>query len=204
MRKLPRHLEGPLDNAVLDCVETITPWLHATGHTPNVITTYSLLCGVAAAASLWAGSVAAFVGWSALSYLWDCTDGHMARTYQQTSAFGDLYDHAVDVATFGLLLGVFWCRYADLLGQPLSWVAIGLFWLLPLHLMCAYLGSQQAILKGVENRAQHSGSMELLHEVWRHGPEDMPWLRYFSCATFRVCTFALVLSFEAVRAPTAQ
>jgi len=154
------------------------------------------------------GDWGSFVALSAASYLWDCTDGHLARTYGLTSDFGDVYDHAVDVITFVLLLFAFGARYAALLGWTWSWAVIALLWLLPLHLMCAYLGSQQAIV--VARHAQqtsprctvqpHGGSMDLLRRVWAYGPEHMPWLRYFSCATFRVCTFALVLGFEAVRA----
>jgi phosphatidylglycerophosphate synthase len=205
MRKLPPHLEGPLDNVVLSCVEVITPTLHATGHTPNTVTTYSLLCGMAAAAYLWSGSVAAYVACSAASYVWDCTDGHLARTYKQTSAFGDVYDHAVDIVTHVLLIAAFASRYAPLLTSVWAWWAIVAVWVVPLHLMCAYLGSQQAYVRasrGVARVPPHSGSMELLRRVWAYEAQELVWLRYFSCATFRVCTFALVLGFEATLTPS--
>ena len=206
MRKLPPHLEGPLDNVVLSGVETITPSLHATGHTPNVVTTYSLLCGLAAAAYLWSGSVAAYVACSAASYVWDSTDGHMARTYQQTSDFGDVYDHAVDVVTHLVQVYAFAVRYEPLLASAYAWWAIAVVWLVPLHLMCAYLSSQQDYVRRSargpslpHSAVPHSGSMELLRNLWAYKAKDLVWLRYFSCATFRACTVVLVLGFEACR-----
>jgi len=55
------HNEGPVDIIFLTITEWITPFFHATGHTPNMITTYSLICGLAAVYCLWKGYLVAFV-----------------------------------------------------------------------------------------------------------------------------------------------
>ena len=39
-----------------------------------------------------------------ISYYFDCMDGHVARKYNQTSVFGDYYDHVSDILKLLLVL----------------------------------------------------------------------------------------------------
>lgn len=86
------------------------PVLHATGHTPNLVTLYSLLCGCAAAGALWLERPGTFVVLYILSYVLDCMDGALARRYNMTSPFGDWFDHLSDWVVLGLVLAVVWHR----------------------------------------------------------------------------------------------
>lgn len=104
MRKLPAALDNPVDNVFIDLAEAMAPVLKATGHTPNVITTYSFASGVLALVALSRDNVRAFAVLWLLQIFWDCVDGHYARKYGMTSRGGDLYDHVTDVATFVSLL----------------------------------------------------------------------------------------------------
>jgi hypothetical protein len=42
-QKIPEHLDDPIDNILYRFCDGLSPSFKATGHTPNLITTYSLL-----------------------------------------------------------------------------------------------------------------------------------------------------------------
>jgi hypothetical protein len=75
MNKLPAHMENPIDLVLLRATATTLPLFHSTGHTPNMLTTYSFMLGLAAVAALWWECVGLFTITFALSYLFDCMDG---------------------------------------------------------------------------------------------------------------------------------
>lgn len=104
MRKIPAKFENPIDNVLLDAAEAVCPLLHATGHTPNVITAYSCVAGAYALLCLYRGDFAHFaVAWVA-SYFLDCVDGHYARKYSMVTVFGDYLDHISDALQAGLAI----------------------------------------------------------------------------------------------------
>lgn len=193
-RKLQAHQEGPLDNILLWGVACITPLLHYTGHTPNLITTYSLGLGLLSSALLGQGRFGEYCAASAASYFFDCTDGYFARTYGQTSVLGDLYDHFTDVSTTAALVWVSYCRYYELLTVSTLMGVVLPLWLLPLWLMLRYLGCQQALL-----RSNTHESLDVLKPLSAHPELEIVWLRYFSCASFRLFTFATLGILEALR-----
>lgn len=107
MSKLPKLLENPLDNLLIDLAGVMGPFLKATGHTPNMLTTYSVASGALSLAALWHDKFGAFAALWGLRVFWDDADGHFARTYGMETAFGDMYDHANDTLTMlGLLVVV--------------------------------------------------------------------------------------------------
>ena len=52
MNKLSSNQENPLDLAIYRVTSSLLPFFHDTGHTPNIITTYSFLCGLMSLACL--------------------------------------------------------------------------------------------------------------------------------------------------------
>jgi len=175
MHKLSTENEGPIDILFLTLTEWITPVLHATGHTPNIITTYSLLCGLAAAVALWNGWLGAFVALFLVAYLFDCVDGYMARRYDQMSVFGDYYDHISDIVKMLAIAGVFLCRY--------SFVA-----LIPVLLAMAVLGIGSLSYLGCSQRLKKGGDGETLDvfQAMCNHDDRIHWVKYFSTGTFIV------------------
>lgn len=106
MNKVPNDAENPLDKVILQATSHILPVFRATHHTPNTITTYSFLCGLAAVWFLAQGCVGAFVLLYSAAYVFDCMDGQFARRYGMTSTFGDLYDHVTDLIVYSLVCAV--------------------------------------------------------------------------------------------------
>ena len=111
MRKIIKEFENPIDNIIIDIVEKITPFLYRTGHTPNIITTYSFIFGLLSVHYLNKNDITKFVLFYMISYFFDCIDGFMARKYNMTTKFGDLYDHITDTIVFVLILGVVYSKY---------------------------------------------------------------------------------------------
>ena len=97
MRKIDRKYEDFFDNIFIDITEYISPFLYATGHTPNILTTYSLLLGLLSSYFLYNDNLLVFVILYLIAYFFDCADGHFARKYKMSSKYGDLYDHGVDI-----------------------------------------------------------------------------------------------------------
>ncbi len=119
MNKLPDEYENPCDRVLLVLSSKLLPVLHETGHFPNVITTYSFLAGICFLYCLWNDRLAAFTVLFQLSYFFDCMDGQMARHYNQTSQFGDLYDHTSDVLCWMVFIGIIWVKYRTVLGPAM-------------------------------------------------------------------------------------
>ena len=79
----------------------------ALDHTPNMVTTYSIVCRVAA---IW--FLIQYQNYLLYALLWmvgyylDCVDGHLARTYDMVTPWGAAYDNFSDVLLH-ILLKVF-------------------------------------------------------------------------------------------------
>lgn len=104
MRKLSPELECPVDNVFYYAVEHIAPIVHDMGLTPNMLTGISLLFGIGAAgfALNYAFELSAL--FYAVSYLFDCLDGYVARKYNIVSKFGDKFDHISDSVKVAVLI----------------------------------------------------------------------------------------------------
>jgi phosphatidylglycerophosphate synthase len=103
MPKIPRFLEGPIDNILVDFGDSIDIYFYKIGFSANDITTLSLISGLACLYLFIKGSYAYSGLAYMISYLFDCMDGHFARKYGFVSKFGDYYDHIKDIVVGTLL-----------------------------------------------------------------------------------------------------
>jgi phosphatidylglycerophosphate synthase len=138
MRKIPEHLENPVDNLILNIVDYTMPFFYKLGFTPNGITTLSLFFGLLSVKLIYdqdylESSLAYFI-----SYIFDCMDGHMARKYKMVSKFGDYYDHIKDMVVGILLVYTIIVKYSSYGGYwkyfPL--ILFVLFFTMNMHLGC--------------------------------------------------------------------
>lgn len=141
--KLPDELQDPVDTTILRYTQRVLPYLKNTNHTPNDVTTYSFICGLLSVLLLYNGCITAFCILFALSYVFDCMDGQMARKYDMVTKDGDAYDHATDWIVYILLLLVMYNRYKNTTGR---------FWVLTVLIValvgtCVYTGCQQVYTK---------------------------------------------------------
>jgi len=171
MHKLEIDMEGPVDIVFLQLTEWITPFFHKTGHTPNMITTYSLVMGLGAAYCLWKGYIKSFIVLFLVSYLFDCVDGYMARRYGQETVFGDYYDHTADIIKFLITLYVFILKYSWGILLPVL-ISIGIL----LAISCVYLGCSQKYRKRTESREE---SIDILM-TFCSAEDTIHWVKYCS------------------------
>ena len=109
-KKIPEHLDDPFDNILYKICDTLSHPFYITNHTPNMITTYSLVTGILACYYLYKENISMFISLYLISYFFDCFDGYFARRYKMTSKFGDIYDHTKDtIVNLLLLFVIFYC-----------------------------------------------------------------------------------------------
>jgi phosphatidylglycerophosphate synthase len=110
-RKLPSHLENPIDNIFIKLSDKIIPFLTIFNITPNMITLLSFFFGLY---SLWLIKQKDYTKatiYYLISYYFDVLDGYFARKTKQTSKYGDILDHYSDVIVNGLLVYIFIKNY---------------------------------------------------------------------------------------------
>lgn len=171
--KLPSRLDNPIDVVLLRATASALPAFRATGHTPNMLTTYSFLAGLGAVAALWCGNAPAFAAAYTTSYVFDCIDGQFARRYGMTSRFGDLYDHITDMLVNLLLIAVVAWKYRHAVGVLDVSAMVVVIALVQVHMGC-----QQRY----RTAATDEETLDTLEELCP-GRAAMQWTRYCGCGT---------------------
>jgi phosphatidylglycerophosphate synthase len=176
MRKVDREYDNPIDNLIIDVGDKILPYLKSIGHTPNVLTTYSFILGLVSVYFLYKDNLFNFGICFALSYVFDCWDGYMARTYNMTSEFGDLYDHVSDV-TVGLLVAyVAYNKYKHKLTLPLL-IIVGMM----TFLMEKHVGCYQKFY--IDSNKKEKETIDIVAELCTD-KNDIKWTRFFGTGTY--------------------
>lgn len=190
MRKIHPKYENPIDNVLINIVDTLCPLFKRFSFTPNRITTLSLIFGIIAIVCLMKGKYIYFGVSFFLSYFFDIMDGHYARKYKMTSKFGDMYDHIKDVVVFTGIFIVFLYRNRNSSKKQLVLITV-LIILLSLF-MCMHLGCQEKIYPNEE-----SDTLYFSKRLCSGNPHKrIFWTKYFGCGTFIVITILLIIYVE--------
>ncbi len=104
MRKIPSELDNPIDNVYLRLADTMNPIYKSMNFTPNHITLLSAITGALSVWCLIKQKYALSAVLHIISYIFDCMDGHYARTYDMVTTFGDIFDHVKDLIHNGIAL----------------------------------------------------------------------------------------------------
>lgn len=109
-RKLPRNLECPVDNILMDIAETLSPLFYKIGFTANGITTLSLISGLFSVYFVYVRKYKLGGIFWLLQYFFDDMDGLYARKYNMVTKIGDTYDHVKDALVYILIIIVFFLQ----------------------------------------------------------------------------------------------
>lgn len=109
--KYNQDLENPFDKIFYLLVNPILPIFKKIGFTVNTITALSLMFGLISIFFLLHKSLM-FIFFFIFSYILDCADGAFARKYNETSKFGEAFDHLKDVLLNVLILGTLLYYYS--------------------------------------------------------------------------------------------
>lgn len=192
-RKIPSHQENPVDDALIRLAELTAPAFKATGHTPNMLTAYSMALGLAAVWALaadWAPWTFAAL-WMA-SYFFDCADGFYARAYGMVSAGGDLFDHIKDVVVYVLLVAVAAWKFVGVVPWP-TLVGVGAAVAAFLALSTVHLGCQEALFSGTVDGDGNKGVLAGLKGVCANPSRWIRWTRWVGVGTLNVVTVLAVV-----------
>ena len=181
MRKIDRNNENPIDDVLIEICEYISEYVHAIGLTPNMITTLSLIFGVTTSILLYKRMyLVASTCWI-ISYFFDCLDGHIARKYNQTSKFGDYYDHISDtIKTSAVLFALYSIDPVKFYKMIIIIAIFGFF-------MCVHLGCQEK-----EYAKDESDTLSFTQQLCPNTAYALQITKYFGCGTFN---FVIVLGF---------
>lgn len=189
-RKLPHHLDGPIDVVLLDIIEHIKypkPGIF----TPNMLTSLSFIFGLLSCYLVYTWNFVFGAFSYAMSYFFDCADGYVARKYDMVTSFGDMYDHWTDVAVELIL---FYILYLLSPGLFLQFV--------PAILLLFYLMKLQLSFQEKYTSAPTSPflkAMDVLNPFLYDGitksevAEYMRYTRYFSSGTFNLFIVCMIL-----------
>jgi len=189
MKKIPTYLESPVDNLLYVLIEKVAPTFHSLGFTPNMITTLGNVATVFTLYFLYHGLyVPAAIGFI-ISYMFDCLDGFVARTYDMVSKFGDFYDHLSDTIK---LLSICYMLYRI---NSTLFLAVLPMLIIFISLMCCYLAYQEKFYDDVNS----SYTLDFLSCFCFAGNDKralirhMEYTRHFGCGTF-TAIFAIVIA----------
>lgn len=186
MRKIPCELENPIDDLLLNIGEQLCPFLYKTGHTPNMITTYSLITGLLSCYFLWKGQIFLFGICYAMSYFFDCLDGHFARKYNMETEFGDMYDHIKDVTVYLILIVIIYIKCTKNITIPVI-----LLFLVFTYLMGMHMGCQQRNCTKDDENPEHSKFLNTTRKLCPN-KDSIKWTRFFGAGTYSLFLILMI------------
>ena len=179
VNKISDNLDNPIDNVLYRIIDTQLQSYKDLNLTPNLLTTLSLISGLGSVYLLKRDKfIMSAILWF-ISYYFDCTDGKMARKFNMTSKFGDVYDHASDTLKHILLFYILYCKLKD----DINYNKILIIFLVIFVLSMAQLGCQEKLTKKLTNKDE-SPTLKITEKlVIIDCEEQMKFTRYFGPAT---------------------
>ena len=137
VNKIPLELENPIDVILYNQVDRDLEFYKSLGLTPNGLTTISLILALLGIYNFsydnyFLGGLLFFI-----AYYFDCADGKMARKYNMTTKYGDLYDHYSDLAKLFILYYVIYKKSPEKFKKILI-ISIILFTFTLFYINCQY------------------------------------------------------------------
>lgn len=177
MSKIPSDIENPIDNAIVQLMTKLLPVFYDNNITPNIITTGRLMTGLISIYLLWSDKYIAAGIMFFISYMLDCTDGLMARTYNMTTEFGDYYDHVTDVVVSSLFIVILISKlYKRRQSNIMFWTII-VFLIFNIVIMSMFIGCTAVYYNDEESVLRY------LKKIYTN-TDKMSWMKYFSSGTF--------------------
>jgi len=184
-KKIPPHLDGYLDNYILNIVKYINPYFKTLNFTPNNITTLSLISGVMSILFLYKNDHYFSVLALLVSYFFDCQDGNYARQYNMVTKNGDIYDHVKDLIVFLVLIYVLLNKIDDPLIKY-SYIFIIILFLI-------FLSHYSSCTEKYMNKEERSFTLGIIAKCDGSPEEKLKTLRHFCAANFIVLICILII-----------
>ena len=199
-RKLPKKLDNPIDNFILDyIVDPINPLFYKIGMTPNKLTGVSGIFGLLSVYCVYNSNYILGSLLFAISYIFDCFDGNFARKYNMVTEFGDWFDHIKDNIITILLIIVLYNKNDK---KIIKIITFSIFILLFL-LLLLYVNEQEKYYHSKNDNLLKSESLKKFCSILKNLtnqdtlPEDkLKYLKYFGCGSFNLYICLVILLFK--------
>jgi phosphatidylglycerophosphate synthase len=181
-RKIPSKFENPIDDIIIDFCDKLVEPCYKNNITPNTITIIRIILSFFVIYYLFfTCNIFIPVLGSGVFYIMDCLDGHVARSTDQVTVFGDYLDHFADIFYYlSIFLFIIIKKYNNK------------FFIFTSFLLLSYgafvhLGLQQKNYKNPKIKSEIDRSdEELLNKLnCLHNlePKNITWTRFFGCGT---------------------
>jgi len=185
MKKIPNELDNPIDNVLIEISDRLSPLFKSFNHTPNIITTYSLVTGLISCYFLNKRDVLLFSIFYIISYFFDCFDGHFARKYDMVTDFGDMYDHIKDMLIFFLILYISIKNSRNRINLPIIFTIFLFLFLATFHLSCQEVNCNDKF-------KDKSNSYLYTIKSLCNNKDNIKWSRYFGTGTFTIVYILII------------
>jgi phosphatidylglycerophosphate synthase len=191
MIKIPSHLDCPIDNAIYYILKKIAPSVYSLGFTPNMITS---LGNVSTAIFIYFFIQKRFylsAFFFLLAYIFDCLDGYLARSYNMTTEFGDLYDHTSDLIK---IISYFYLLFNTNLNLFLK--------VLPIILICTlftfihFAHQEMYYGKPGDSVTLQIFNMFSLASTKEEAEKYLPFTRYFGCGSTILLMTVIIIMYK--------
>ena len=104
-RKIPSKLENPIDDKIIELCDSLVETCYKNNITPNLITMIRIIISFFTLYNLFftCDYIIPIFG-TIIFYFMYCLDGHLARSTDQVTIFGDYLDHYADMFYYLLIL----------------------------------------------------------------------------------------------------
>jgi phosphatidylglycerophosphate synthase len=184
--KIEKQYENPIDNFILDYIcEPLSDKFHKWQMNPNSITIIGFLFSLISFWFLYNYKIHYFIMFHILAYVCDCLDGYIARKYNETSKFGDFFDHITDLIQNIIFLYLIINVYDFLKYKRLVYLTVGL-----LIGMFITQGCQEKIMKS-ENSSIILGCFKTM--CFKPFSNNIKILRFLGAGTFQL--YIIIISY---------
>lgn len=182
-RKILSKFENPLDNKIIDLCDSLVDTCYQNNITPNLITIIRIIISFFTIYYLFftCNLIIPIFG-TAVFYFMDCLDGHLARSTDQVTIFGDYLDHFADLFYyFSILIFMIIKKYNYK------------FFIVSGFLMLSYssfvhLGLQQKNYE-IKSNDELLDKLNCLHNLESN---NITWTRYFGTGTLYVTILFII------------
>jgi len=180
-RKIPPKFENPIDDMIIDFCDKLVYTCYNNNITPNIITVIRIIISFFVIYYLFfTCNILIPIFGSAVFYIMDCLDGHIARSTDQVTVFGDYLDHFADMFYYMLILLFIIIKNYD------NKFYIILSFLLLSYVSFVHLGLQQKKYKNIKIKSEEEEEEELLDKLnclHNLDANNITWTKYFGTGT---------------------
>jgi phosphatidylglycerophosphate synthase len=188
VNKIPDEYENPFDVILLKFIDSHLDFFKSLSLTPNILTTFSLICGVAAAYLIYKGHFGIASILFLIAYYFDCADGKFARKFNMTSKFGDYYDHICDVVKILLILYALYKTNKKYFSNLILVAPVLLL------LLCIHMGYQEKVYG--KDDSDSLSILKKLIEHDKHPERSIKYSKYFGCGSMFLLMAIVIFLWE--------